>query len=265
MVPRPEHRDRHPFRSRPERHLHRHPDPQRALLAVDDLRHHARALGEVDDRGDVGDAAAERRQVVAVHDRPCVERGPAARLLPGDVLAPAARTELARVVMGRPARPAAADQQAPFGGRVPVGPGEGVGLGKVEARLGAMFRAHERSPIALSGAGTKRAEQGRGPGRGRERRRGGGSGRHCGRSRGKRTGQSRPAPRPPPALPSPAPATQRRPRPRRTDPRDPFRGLSSPVRGSHVSGGDTLLTVRQFNSWGAGCARAVRPVHPVRP
>ena len=61
----------------------------------------------------------ERRQVVAVHDRPRVERRPAARLEPLDVVAPAVRAERARVEVVLAARVAVLDEQPLFLGRVP--------------------------------------------------------------------------------------------------------------------------------------------------
>lgn len=131
----------------PEGHPQRHADGERGLLAPHDLCHHPRPLGQVDHGGDVRDAGAERRQVVAVDYGPGVERGVSARRLPDDVLAPAVRAELAGVVVCAPAGAAAAQQQLAPGGGVPVRAAEGVGFGEVETYGG---RGHRKSPIASS-------------------------------------------------------------------------------------------------------------------
>ena len=56
---------------------------------------------------------SERRQVVAVHDGPRVERRRAARLVPLDVVAPALRAERARVEVVLAARVAVLDEERP--------------------------------------------------------------------------------------------------------------------------------------------------------
>ena len=58
---------------RSERDLEGHADLQLVEGAVDDVGHHPRPLGEVDDGGHVGDTVAERGLVVVVDDRPGVE------------------------------------------------------------------------------------------------------------------------------------------------------------------------------------------------
>ena len=83
-----------------------------------------------------GIQVGERRQVVAVHDRPRVERRPTARLEPLDVVAPAVRAERARVEVVLPARVAVLDEQPLFSGRVPERLRLEIGRGQVEPHLG---------------------------------------------------------------------------------------------------------------------------------
>ena len=107
---------------------------QVVLVAALDVRHHARALFEVDDGRDVRHTLAERRQIVPADDRVRVQRRPAAGLLPLDVVAPAVRAERPGVEVGLAAGCASLDEELVVAGRVPVRLRLEVGSRKVEAR-----------------------------------------------------------------------------------------------------------------------------------
>src|SRR3954451_4906319 len=115
----PELDDRHFVRRRVEHRVQGHADLQRVELAVDDVRHHARALGEIDDGGDVRHSLAERWEVVPVHHRPRVERRLPTRLEPLDVVAPALGAERPWVEVVLAARVAVLDEQLAVARRVP--------------------------------------------------------------------------------------------------------------------------------------------------
>lgn len=98
----------------------RHAEVQRGIVATNDAGHHARAFGEVHHRRDVGNPAAEGRQVVHVNDRPRVQRGLARRADPAHVVAPTAGTERPGIVVVLAAGVATLDHEPPFGQSVPV-------------------------------------------------------------------------------------------------------------------------------------------------
>src|SRR4051794_37895674 len=113
-----------------------HADAQRVVLDALDVRHDARTLFQLDDRGNVGHALTERRQVVHVHDRIGVERGAPRRLLPLDVVAPARRAERTRVVVIPSACIAVPDEEAPVLAAVPEGRGLEIRRRQVEPHRG---------------------------------------------------------------------------------------------------------------------------------
>ena len=83
-----------------------------------------------------GHPLVERRQVVLVHDRVRVERAPARRLLPLDVVAPALRAERPRVEVVLAARVAVADEEPALLAAVPERLRLQVGRRDVEAQRG---------------------------------------------------------------------------------------------------------------------------------
>ena len=113
----------------PQRHAHR----QVVELAPHHVGHHPGPLGQVDHGGHVGHPLVERRQVVLVHDRPGVEGGVPAGLLPRHGVGPAAGAEGPGVVVGLAAGGAAHDEEPALGDGVPPRLGEVVGGGQIEA------------------------------------------------------------------------------------------------------------------------------------
>src|ERR1700722_15719266 len=134
-----------------ERDLQGHAHLQFVEGAVDDVRHHARPLGQVDDGGDVGHPVPEGGHVVVVDDRPGVEGPGPAGLVPLHLLAPARRAEGPRIVGVGLAGEAVPDEEAVLFCRLPELQGVALRRGEVET---------DRSyyPLPWSGPG------GRGPG-----------------------------------------------------------------------------------------------------
>src|SRR5690606_31372050 len=106
-----EHDDRDVVVDRLELRLQPHADGELGVVVVDDAGHHAWALVELDDRRHVRKLLVERRKVVLVDGRPGVQRPAAAGLDPVDVVAPARRAEVARVVVHLVAGTAVPKQQ----------------------------------------------------------------------------------------------------------------------------------------------------------
>src|SRR5215471_151300 len=137
---RTEHGDRDVLADLLEQDLERRPDLEGVEVAVDDVGHHARALFQIDDGRHVRNPLTERREVVAAHDRPGVERRPPARFGPLDVGAPARGTKRPGIEVVATAVAAMADEERALPGRVPERLGLGIGRRQVEARAG---RGHQ--------------------------------------------------------------------------------------------------------------------------